>query len=123
MRDKSLTELRGMAQAFGIEGIFSMDKLHLIQAIEAKQLDMMPKPKVDIPKPAYDPRIMSKIPARLATKDYVMELMQPYIARGLKFTFVEPEEWHMKIGVREDSGTMRTRPEIIRKCADRLMNG
>lgn len=120
LRDQSLTQLRGMAQAFGVDDIFKMDADHLIQAIELKQEKMAPAPAINIPKPEYDARLMEKPPSKLSSQTDIEVLLQPYVARGLRLTFTE-EQWFMAIGKKTDEGTLRMPLKIVLKCADRLM--
>lgn len=123
LREKSLTDLRSIAQGYGITDIFSKDKLQLLQDIELKQQDMQPKPVIDIPKPEYDPRIMSKIPARLSERSYIEQILQPYVDRGMCLTFPEPETWAISLDKRNDTGSMRIPPRVILNCASKVMNG
>lgn len=123
LRKKSMTELRAIAQGYGVSDIFTMDTAQLVQAIEAKQKSMAPEFKVEIPKPEYDPRIMTKIPARVSEQGVIERLLEPYIARGLTLTFPEPETWAMSCGKRNDTGTMRMPPRIVLMCADKVLNG
>lgn len=123
LRDKSLTELRSIAQGYSVENIFQLDKLQLLQAIEGKQKDMIPAPRIEIPQPQYDPRLMTKTPARKTDKAMIEEVLAPYIARGLKLTFPEPETWAISYDKRNDTGTVRMPARIVMKCADRVLSG
>jgi hypothetical protein len=116
-----MTELRGIAQSFSVADIFSMDKPHLIQAIEAKQLGMMPKPEVVIEKPAYDARLMTRPPSRLSDADAITALLSEHIARGLKLSFSE-EQWFMSCGKVTDQGTLRMPLRTVMQCANKVMN-
>lgn len=120
LRDKSLTQLRGIAQSFGVADIFSKDKALLIQAIESKQQALAPIPKVEIPKPEYDARLMSKPPAKRSDADELEKLLRPYIERGLKFTTTE-EQWFMSYDKKRDQGTLRMPLRAVLRCADEIM--
>lgn len=117
---KSLVELRGIAQLLDIPDIFSLDKPHLLQAIQQKQNDSIPSaPPTDIPKPNYDARLMTKAPASIGSKEDIEQLLQQYVARGLLLTFDE-ERWHMSLGQREDEGTLRMPLRTVLMCAEAL---
>ncbi len=120
LQNKSLTDLRGLAQAHGVQDILRKSKNELVQAIEIKLQGLQPAPKVEIPKPEYDPRVMTKIPARLSEQSYIEKLLAPYVERGLKLTFPEPEVWHMRLDKREDTGTMRMPPRHILSCVRKI---
>lgn len=120
LRKKSLTELRGIAQAFGVPDIFQKDIMQLAQAIEMKQQAMVPMPVVDIPKPAYDARLMTKPPAKRATREEIEPLLQPYLARGMRASFDE-ERWYFSCGKKTDEGTLRMPMRTILYCAGKVM--
>lgn len=122
LANKSLTELRGIAQSFDIADIFQKDQAQLIQAIELKQQAIAPEPKIEIPKPEYDARLMTRPPARKSDMQIIETLLQPYIARGLKLSFDEHgERWYMSRNKMTDEGTVRMPPRVILHCANRLM--
>lgn len=121
LRSKSLTELRGIAQSYDIQDIFQKDVAHLVQAIEQKQKSLTPAPAIEIPKPEYDARLMTKAPARKSDESLLLEYLQPYIERGLKVTF-EPEMWKMQLGLKTDQGTLRMPPRVVLDCARRIMD-
>lgn len=119
---KSLTELRGIAQSFDVADIFQKDQRQLIQAIEMKQQAIAPEPKIEIPKPEYDARLMTRPPARKSDIQMIEELLTPYVARGLRLTFDENgERWFMSRGKMTDEGTVRMPPRHVLHCAERLM--
>lgn len=120
LKGKSLTALRGIAQSYSIPDIFQKDELQLRQAIELKQQDMTPQPKIEIPKPEYDARLMNRPPAKRSDEKVAMDLLQPYIARGLHVRFDE-ECWYMSLGKKNDSGTIRMPLRVLLDRADRMM--
>lgn len=122
MRNKSITELRGIAQAMGCVWSFADDIDFLIQKIELKRDTVVPAPKpVEIPLPP-DQRLRSRPPAKVSDRSIIMGLMQPYIDRGIAFTITDDEQcWDMKYNRKSDSGTMRQPPANILKCAERLL--
>ncbi len=121
MRDKTLTQLRGIASSFGIPDIFSKDRDQLIQAIEMKQVKMMPEPEIVIPPREYDARLMTRPPAKKGSHEEILELLEDHIKRGLHVDFPEEENWRMRFGKKEDTGTCRQRLAAILACADRIM--
>lgn len=123
IRNKSIHELRAIAQGFGVTDIFAKDQVQLSQAIEMKQKDMVPEPKVEIPKPEYDARLMTKPPAKRGYEHEVKDLLAPYVARGMHLSFPEPEVWAMSFGKKNDTGSMRMPLRVILSCADKLMSG
>lgn len=120
LRNKSLTELRGIAQSFGVADIFTKDQLQLIQAIELRQQDMQPTTAPIIPKPEYDARLMTRPPAKRSEVEVAEELLAPYVERGLHLRFDE-ERWYMSYSGRTDEGTLRMPLRVLMKCADNLM--
>lgn len=120
LQGKTLTQLRGIAQSYGISDIFQKDQRHLIQAIELKQTDLQPKPKIEIPKPEYDARLMSRPPSRKSDRAQIEELLAPYVARGLRLSFSD-EQWFMACGKKTDEGTIRMPLKIVLRCAERIL--
>lgn len=107
LRKKSIHDLRVMAQAFGVTDVFQKDQAHLIQEIEIKHKPVTTKVELP-PLPAYDPRIMSKTPAKRSSVVELTEILKPFIILGLKLTFDDNgERWMMRYGNRTDEGTMR----------------
>lgn len=92
-----------------------------MQAIEARQAAMLPKPAEPLVKPEYDARLMTKRPAKRGDQQEVERLLQPYIERGLHLSFPEPEIWAMRCGKKTDTGTMRMPMRIILRCAEKML--
>ncbi len=120
LEGKSLTDLRGIAQAFGIKDIFQKDALQLRQAIEVKQLDLEPVQKVEVAQPPYDARLMTMVPADTLDQAMAEHYLAPYVENGLRVTYDE-ERWYMRNGKRTDEGTMRMPPRHLLDCARRIM--
>lgn len=119
--NRSLTELRGLAQLLGVQDVFSMDRAHLQQAIDLKQQEAMPKPVPPLTLPPYDARLMKKSPARMSDKALLDDLLAPYVERGLKVTYPDPETWEFRCGKKIDTGTMRMPPRLILQCAESVL--
>ena len=120
LSNKSFTELRGIAQSFGVDDIFKKDEKQLIQAIEMKQMDLAPKPKFEIPKPTYDARLMTKPPSRKTDREEIEELLKEHVRRGLHLKFDE-ERWYMSICKKNDEGTIRMPLRTVLHCANKVM--
>lgn len=121
LRNKSIHELRAIAQGFDVPNLFGMTQDQLVQAIEIKRNAMVPDPVINIPKPEYDARLMTRPPAKMCTVESAVALLQPYIDKGLHLDFPEPERWHMRHGVKEDTGNLRMPLRVLLECADRIM--
>ncbi len=117
---KSLVELRGIAQSLGIVDLFQKDKPQLLQAIQLKQQALIPEPKIEIPRPEYDARLMDAMPSLRTNEVEIEEMLAPYIARGLRLTFT-PEQWHMARGSKRDEGTIRMPLRTVLRCAEQMM--
>lgn len=120
LKKKSLTDLRTIAQSFNVPDIFQKDKLQLIQAIEMKQHSLVLAPKVEMPKPEYDARLMTKPPSRKSSQPEIEELVAPYVARGMHATYDE-ERWYFSFGKKTDEGTIRMPLRTVLYCANRVM--
>jgi len=113
--DKTLTELRTIAQGLGVDDIFSKSPAHLMQDITQKHGELIPKEKIVIP-------IEYKT---LPTGDIIdttqlMELLEPYIKRGLRVVLSE-ETWKFSRGNKNDSGTLRMPIRIALKKAAEIL--
>ena len=116
-----LYKLRAIAQGYGIPDIFQKTDIQLRQAIEIKQNEVAPKVapvQVAIP---YDARLMTKPPSKKSAKHELLVMLQHLVERGLEVTFPNEEEWHMRMGKKEDMGTMRQPLKNVLECASRLM--
>lgn len=117
---RSIHELRGMAQAFGITDIFEKDAVHLRQEIESKQQDMA-KPTIPLPpRPLWDARLMTKQPSRRSSPLDITSLLEPHIMQGLKLRFDE-ERWYMASGKKTDEGPLRMPLRNILDCAEKVL--
>lgn len=118
---KSIHELRAIAQGYDIPNLFSMGENELKQAIASKQEAMIPKPRIEIPRPEYDGRLRIKPPSKTCTQSDIAELLRPYIDLGLVLTFPHPEQFHMRFDKKEDGGTIRQPLRAILGCAEAVM--
>ena len=120
LEGKSLTQLRSIAQSFGVSDIFSKNELQLRQDIQLKQQDLQPKQSITIHQPPYDARLMTRAPSKRATRAEIEEALKEHIALGLKLSFTE-ENWRMSFGVKNDTGTIRMPIRTAIYCANQLM--
>jgi hypothetical protein len=120
LSNKSLIELRGIAQSLSIPDIFQKDKTQLLQAISLKQQALIPEPRLEIPKPEYDARLMTLPPARRSERSQVEQLLAPFVAKGMHLSFDE-ERWYMQHGKKTDEGTMRMPLKTVLHCANKIM--
>lgn len=121
LRKKSIHDLRVVAQAFGVNDVFSKDQAHLIQEIELKHRPVHVAAVLP-PLPAYDARLMTKPPSKRSNAEELVPLLEPYIALGLKVTFDDNgERWFMTCGKRNDEGTMRMPLKGVVECARKLL--
>lgn len=120
LRDRSIHELRGMAQAFGITDIFEKDVLKLVQEIELKQQKLVDPPKPLPPRPEYDARLMTAQPSAMGSPIEITDLLEPHIRIGLKLRFDE-ECWHMSNGNKFDTGSLRMPLRQILDCAEKVL--
>lgn len=120
LQQKSLTEIRAIAQALKVPDIFKKEKHHLIQAIELQQDILVPRPKIEIPKNVYDARLMSHSPAEKSSREELDELLVPYVQRGLKVRYDE-ERWYFSRDRKTDEGTLRMPLRVVLRCAERML--
>ena len=115
LNDKSLTELRTIANGLGIKDIFSKSPAVLIHDIEVKHSALIPKEKIIVP---IEYRLISS--TDMCDKDELLELLEPYIQRGLK-VFIGDETWRFSFGNKNDSGTLRMPYKIALKKAAEVL--
>lgn len=121
LKGKTLTQLRGIAQSFGIKDIFALDEVKLRQQIEMRQSDLNPAPKIEVKQPEYDSRLMLRPPDKHMTAAQAHEWVKEYVAKGLKFRTTE-EQWFMSFDKKNDQGTLRMPPRVLLKCAAQVMS-
>lgn len=118
---KSITELRGLAQALGVKFTFADTAQKLQQLIDVQAAELIAPVT---PPPSYvpeDARLRTKPPAKESNREMLEQMLSEHIERGLHVTYPGPDLWNMKFGVKEDSGTLRCPPRVIVNAADKLM--
>jgi hypothetical protein len=120
LAERSIHDLRSIAQGYGIANLFQLDKPALLQQIRLKQQDMQPKTS-NVPEVApYDGRLFGDQPLE-TSEDNLREVLQEHISRGLKLDFLPPDAWRLRIADREDTGTLRQPLFKIVQAADNLL--
>lgn len=121
LRKRSITELRGIAQAIGCKFTFADDVLHLAQKIELKQRDVLPPPEPIVVVSQGDQRLRTLPPAKRTSEEYVWTMLAPFIERGLKFYVDEDGFWEMRLAEKMDTGNLRCPPRHILRAAERML--
>lgn len=129
--DKSLPQLRAMAQAMGVAVGFADSKESVGAAIAAALATLVvqtaPVPTTPTPVTALqaamreDPRLRTLPPARNLACDQVVAALAPLLGQGLAIAFPSPDSWQLRYGQREDSGSLHVPLRVIMNCATALM--
>ena len=121
LKDKTIHQLRSIAQGFDIPDIFSKDHAQLVQAIEMKRDKMIPEPVISPPLPQYDARMMTEDPSAIVSKEELDRMLEPYRAKGLHVSYPDPESFQMEFGKKTDTGTLRQPLRNILLCAEKIL--
>lgn len=116
LHEKTLTELRTIAHGLGVDEIFTKTPAVLIHDIEVKHSALIPKEKIVIP---VEYRLISS--TDMCDKTELLELLEPYIKRGLKVVIGE-DTWRFSFGNRNDTGTLRMPIRIALKKAAEILS-
>ena len=119
LKDKSLTELRNIAQVIGIPDIFEKSSGQLLQLIEAAELGKTVDP-IEMP-PAFVGLTNERRLAPLLDPSTVVDMLAPWIKIGLKVR-LEGDRWYLANGERTDEGSMRMPLRHVWQCAEKLMS-
>ena len=118
---KSIVELRGIAQAIGAKYSFGDDANKLQRAIDKRLAERIPEPPPLEESTPMDHRLRSKPPARGITQRQLDEALSDHKGRGLKLYFPKEETWQISFNKKHDSGTLRMPLRVILKCADEIL--
>lgn len=106
-----------MAQAMDAPFEFSDDKTALIGIIRGEMAAKVPKPRIPDNIEPSDQSLTITPPKYVCTQQTIMDVCAPYVAKGLRITFPTTDQWMMRFGKREDSGTLRMPPLDVVRCA------
>lgn len=120
-KSKSLTELRGIAQAIGCDFTFADSDKILAQKIALKQTEVNPPPPPIVISPPDDQRLRTKPPSKVSNEQMIRELLDPLIERGLKLSFTDSGDYVMRFNDKVDTGTLRQPPRVILACAQKVL--
>lgn len=120
LKNKSIIELRSIAQGLGVEILFSDTKEDLMQKIDSGLTVQLPPAPPPLPNVPSDIRLRTTPPAANSTPSEITDVLAAYIKRGLVVTFPAENQWHIRLARKEDSGTLRMPLRAIVKCADKL---
>lgn len=121
LEDRSLTELRAMAQAMNAIFSFADDKNALIKIIRDCMEAKVPKPRIPDPVQPADTRLLIRPPRYVSTEAEIVEILLPFTLKGLIIRFPAEDQWMMTYQKREDSGTLRMPLRDVVECARRMM--
>ena len=121
LEERSITELRAMAQAMDAKFVFSDDKQRLITIIRDCMQAKIPKPRIPDNIEPSDDRFIIRPPKYVCTQREVIDALQPMIDAGLQVTFPTTDTWFLRFGKREDTGSMKMPPLHVLRCAKEIM--
>jgi hypothetical protein len=117
LEDRSLTELRALAQAMGAKFAFADDKSKIIANIREHMAAKVPKPRIpDLVEPS-DQSLIIVPPKYVCTQKQIVDALQPYTLKGLVIRFPTEDQWMLSCGKKEDSGTLRMPLLDVVRCA------
>lgn len=120
LENKTITELRGYAQAMGIKFDWGWDRPRLLREIKSTIDVTLQRPTVsDEPS---DQRLRTVPPARNLSQVEVMKALERFKERGLVVTFPTPDTIYMThTVVKEDSCSLRVPLRTIIECAKKVL--
>jgi hypothetical protein len=121
LENKSLHQLRAIAQSFGVKDIFTLEANKLIQEIGLKQQALMPAVDIVPPRPDYDMRILGMNKRDHHSREVVTALLQPLIDKGLKLEFIDGETWQVSFDKKTDTGSLKLPLRVILVCAEKVL--
>lgn len=122
IEQKSITELRGIAQAVGLKLDWRWDKSKLIRKIKETTDNALNGVPTESDEPS-DARLRTVPPARNLPQNDVMKALEKYKERGLIVTFPTPDSIRLtRTIVREDQCSLRVPLRVIVECARRIVN-
>jgi len=120
LETQTTTRLRGLLDSLGGKVTFAESRAELLEKIAARQREMMPVSKPQLPEQPFIPTD-EDIEVE-EWREAVQVALEPYVARGLRFTYPTGDTWHMAYFEREDSGNVSCEIMSMIRCARALMN-
>ena len=117
LETQTTTRLRGLLESLGGKVTFAESRAELLDKIAARQREMMPAPKEQLPTihlPTTD--------EEGEWRELVQDALAPLVSRGLRLTFPTNTTWHLAYFEREDSGNASCDMTTMIRCAKALMN-
>ncbi len=117
LEEKSIVELRSLAQTLGAKFTFSDNKSVLIKSIRAVSEASAPRalPFVNPTGPT------AATPLDVRAQQAIVDALDEYCKKGLHLSFPSPNTWHMERGIKKDSGNTAMPVKDIVVCARNLM--
>lgn len=109
---KSLTELRGIAQAMGLAPRWDLGKEHLLQEIK-----LHTGSKIEQPEKPIQVNITGVPDNTPLTTDMVEKALKDFCPLGLHLSFPDERTWAMECNGKKDSGTMAMPIWNVIQCA------
>lgn len=116
LKEKSLTELRSIAQSMGIIPRYDVGKEHLLQQISSHVTE-----RVQAPTKPIEVNIIGGADDRALTQASITEAMKGFAELGLVVTFPDSRTWELSCNGKRDSGTMSMSLWNIVNCAKELV--
>lgn len=120
LEERSLTELRTIAQGLSVDFDFGTDKKHLMQKIRDRSISIMPQPLETMPVIDEPERLRAIPPSKNLSREAISEALKPYLARGLKLSF-NGDVWEMRRGEKVDTGNVRVPLRVLVGCAEAVL--
>lgn len=102
LEDKSLTELRIIAQGLGVKDIFSKSFLHLRREIEQKGSELIPQQE-QVVAPVIEIKVDNSV--NTLTEELLMDNLKPFLDKGMRISIANGL-WKFSFGKKVDTGTM-----------------
>lgn len=121
LEDRSITELRSMAQAMGATFEFKDDKNAVMKIIRDHMAAKVPRPRALEPLMPADTRFITHEIPEPIEHSTIVDALAEYTARGLVLIFPTVDTWQISRDKRHDSGTTRAPLVDIVRCAREVM--
>lgn len=119
LANKTITELRGIAMALSVPDVFSKDKAHLVQEIQARQESATRNESKREVQQTYV--INSRGKEQCCDAEALEKILQPLKDRGLHTRYDE-DRWYFRCGQKSDEGTLMMPMLTAVRCAEKIMD-